>query len=233
MAHFAGIGARWHPDEAGDETGPRRPAKTAFPHAAKCKGRVCFRGNDVKDEYSVAAVFQELSSSPSSVHSVNCNIAYGSMPGHETHQSDAVRAYVQSVLKSKHPTYVLIPPELQPPEWSGKYRQPCCRLLKSLYGHPESGAHWEKHLTEAIITCGGMPLANHPSSYWFAGSQLMLTVYVDDLLLSGPVGRHADMWAALRGAGIDLDDAEPLDRFLGRHHHVVRYEKVNGSWVKK
>ena len=197
----------------------------------KHKGRICYMGNCAQDEYNAAAVYQDMNSSPSLVHSANCNIAYGSIPGHETQQSDAVRAYIQSVLKSKVPTYVIIPPELWPDSWRGRYNQPCCRLIKSLYGHPESGAHWERHLTQAIRSIGGVPLVNHPCSFWFAHAELLLTVYVDDLLLSGPKGRHSDLWLALRGAGIHLDDPEPLDRFLGRYHRTSRYEQINGVWT--
>jgi len=93
-----------------------------------------------------------------------------------------------------------------------------CLLVKALYGHPESGGHWERHLTEAILKIGGEPIPTHPSSFWFDKTKMLLTVYVDDLLLSGPDAGHAPTWAALRGAGIALEDAEELYRFLGRTH---------------
>ena len=87
-----------------------------------------------------------------------------------------------------------------------------CRLVKALYGHPESGGHWERHLEESVIACGGTPTDNHPSSFWFEETQLMLTVYVDDVLLSGPEQLHDTFWYNLRW------DPEPLARFLGRDH---------------
>eukprot|EP00973_Karenia_brevis_P014649 1998479-Karenia_brevis.AAC.1 len=73
-----------------------------------------------------------------------------------------------------------------------------CRLVKALYGHPESGGHWEKHLTKALLKCGGVPVQNHPSSFWFAQKRILLTVYVDDLLMSGPSGCHDALWAEIR-----------------------------------
>ena len=48
----------------------------------------------------------------------------------------------------------------------------------------------------------------------------MLSVYVDDLMLSGPEDAHEEFWRQLSAAGIKLDEAEPLDRFLGRNHLV-------------
>ena len=190
------------------------------PALRKYKGRIVFRGDCVKDQDGAAAVFQELSASPTTIHSANSNIAYGCIPGNKSTQADAIRAYVQSFLKSKHETWARIPPELWPKEWRGKYSRPTCKLVKALYGHPESGGHWERHLTDAIKAIGGKPVPNHPSSFWFEESKLLLTVYVDDLLLSGPAGAHAAFWKKLRSGPIpiNIEDLEPLDRFLGRTH---------------
>ena len=98
-----------------------------------------------------------------------------------------------------------------------------CRLYKSLYGHPESGAHWEQHLTERLKLAGGVPIQNHPSSFWFADTKMMLSVYVDDLLLSGPSENHAAIWTLIRGHGVEIEDPEPLSRFLGRYHRRFEY----------
>ena len=91
-------------------------------------------------------------------------------------------------------------------------------LREALYGHPESGGHWERHLTEAIVSLGGEPVPNHPSTFWMPASRLLLTVYVDDLLLSGPSGAHKAFWTKLGAHPINIEDPEPLDRFLGRTH---------------
>ena len=101
------------------------------------------------------------------------------VPGHGTSTADAVRAYVQALLKSLYETWVAIPYELWPKEWHGKFRRPMCQLIKALYGHPESGAHWENHLTKAVRLLGGEPIWNFPSNFWFEDRRLLLTVYVD------------------------------------------------------
>ena len=95
-----------------------------------------------------------------------------------------------------------------------------CRLDKALYGHPESGGHWERHLEEAIFAVGGLAIPNHKSSYWIEKFKLLLTVYVDDLLLSGPVGAHDEFWQLLSDGPkpIDIDEPELLDKFLNRAH---------------
>jgi len=190
----------------------------------KYKGRVVFRGDITRDQYGAAAVFQELAASPTSIQDANSNLAYGRLPGNKTTQADAIRAYVQSELRSKNVTWVAVPRELWPDSWVKKgYKRPMCILRKALYGHPESGGHWEAHLTEAIVARGGIAVAGHPSTFWLPDSKLVLTVYVDDLLLSGPAAAHDAFWKSLRTGDkpIAIEDPEPLDRFLGRGHEEI------------
>ena len=94
----------------------------------------------------------------------------------------------------------------------------------ALYGHPESGGHWEIHLTKVVKNLGGEPVAEHPGSFWFPSTRLLLTTYVDDFLLSGPSEHHDFLWEALgdvKKGGIEIEDIGNLGRFLGRYHDVV------------
>ena len=79
-----------------------------------------------------------------------------------------------------------------------------CRLVMALYGHPESGAHWDKHLTESIVRCGGHAIEEHPSSFWFPNEKLMLSVHVDDLIMSGPAAEHEKVWTKLTDPNIGM-----------------------------
>ena len=140
-----------------------------------------------------------------------------------TSTADAERAYVQALLKSLYETWVCIPWELWPKDGSWKgMKRPVCRLVKALYGHPESGGHWENHLAEALLLRGSKPITDFPSNFWFPKTRLMLTVYVDDLLLSGPTQHHEKFWMDLQTGDkpIKIDPPEPLNRFLGRNHLV-------------
>ena len=185
------------------------------------KGRIVYRGDSAKDEWGAAAIYQELAASPTSIQAANANIAYGMFPGNKTTTADAVKAYVQSALKSKHPTWIALPPELMPAEWKGKYRKPMVRLIKSLYGHPESGAHWERHLEDILSReFRAQAVEGHPSSYWMVDTGLLLTVYVDDLVLSGPDAAHSAFWKKLETL-VDVEEVTSLERFLGRHHEFM------------
>ena len=194
-------------------------------HLRVLKGRIVFRGDIVKDQEGAAAVFQDLAANPTSIAGINNNLAYGLIPGHKTTTADAVKAYVQSLLESKCATWVQLPPELWPDSWRGKYSKPMVLLVKSLYGHPEAGAHWERHLEKIIKKLGGIPVPEFPSSYFFPDTELLLTVYVDDFTLSGPERHHAGFWKELR-KDVDLEPETGLERILGRHHDSVDVEGI-------
>ena len=141
-------------------------------HLRVLKGRIVFRGDIVRDENGALGVFQNLAANPTSVQGLNHCIAYGELPGHKTTQADAIKAYVQSILKSKHKTWVSLPYELWPKGWEKEFTKPVVLLIKSLYGRPEAGAHWENHLTEILIDptiMKGKKVPEFPSVYIFPG----------------------------------------------------------------
>ena len=199
------------------------------PQQQKKKGRIVYRGDITKDHTGALAVFAELSANPTSLISARCNMAYGCLPGHSISQADAIQAYIQSYLKGSDAkgnpieTWISLPPELQPESWKSlPFRDPVVKLVKALYGHPDSGGLWERHLKAALHKCGFQEQPEHPSSFWHPTHKCLLTAYVDDLLLSGPTENHAKVWQALRDpsiGNINVEDPQSLSRFLGCHHH--------------
>ena len=186
------------------------------PELRKLKARIVFRGDDIRDENNNLAVLQELKVNPSGLTGINFNLAYGALKGHKTTQSDVVRAYTQSYLQTKVPTWVELPPELTPPEFKG-VKRPCVRLQKSLYGHPESGHHWDYRFKQIMHLLGGKHVDNPQSTYWFEESGLLLSLYVDDILLSGPAKNHARFWDLLQ-KHLEIEEPSPVDRVLGGKH---------------
>ena len=80
------------------------------------------------------------------------------MPGHKVTIADAIKAYVQSYLKAKQETWIELPRELWPADWQGRFERPVVKLKKALYGHPEAGAHWERHLEQILVGLGAQPI---------------------------------------------------------------------------
>ena len=87
--------------------------------------------------------------------------------------SDAIKAYVQSELKSPTHTYVMLPPELAPDD-KKHIKDPCARLYKALHGHALSSASWALHLDSILKGLGGKEFPNLPSVYFFPHLSLVL-----------------------------------------------------------
>ena len=75
------------------------------------------------------------------------------------------------------------------------------------------------HLRRMVVKMGGIKCDSHPSTFWFEDRKLLLTIYVDDLMLSGPTENHERFWREL-GKDVFIEPPEDLDRFLGRHHDI-------------
>ena len=120
-----------------------------------------------KDENYDWATFQELSSNPSNMMASRLSDAHSCMPGNMKSQADAVGAYTQSYLAHDSiVTWIEIPRDQWPEHWHGKYKRPVCILVLALYGHPDSGGHWEAHCTKALMKLKWVPLgADWPGVY--------------------------------------------------------------------
>ncbi len=74
---------------------------------------------------------------------------HGLLNGYDTEAADAEQAYVQADLgRTQCDSWIEIPEEFWEGDWKGKYRRPCCQLIKALYGHADSGGHCEQHAEE-------------------------------------------------------------------------------------
>ena len=103
--------------------------------------------------------------------------------------ADAKQAYVRAPMKGT-PTWVVTPLEHYPEKYKhlySKLKRPVCRLLRSLYGYPDSGTNWEEFADEGIKKSGFKPMGEEwPACYVHDKLRLMLVVYVDDFKLAGP-----------------------------------------------
>ena len=77
---------------------------------------------------------------------------------------------------------------------------------------------------DAIVRDRGFsPIPEWPSCYFHQDMKILLVIYVDDFLMSGPKESLPKAWEALRkgaddGTGIKMADPAVCDRFLGCHH---------------
>ena len=160
------------------------------------KGRVCFQGNQVKDQDSNVAVFQDMVSSTALMEAGKFVDAISLLPGFGGTQADAKQAYTQCLLLGDE-TWVFLPREQWPDSWK-RFRNPVVRLRLALYGHPLSGAFWGNHCTKQLVSVGWLPIPEWDGCFIHPVLRCVLSVYVDDFKMAG---RHPDMekaWADVR-----------------------------------
>ena len=177
---------------------------------------------------------QDTATTPTGLVGLSATLFYGLRPGCSTSCSDAVQAYLQAPIGDD--TWCVIPVELWLPSWFEKYpptTKLVVRLNKSLYGHPESGQCWQKHLEKRLRAIGGTESPEYPSTWFFTrgGRTLVLNVCVDDLTLSGPTELHAPFWTQLRKSvkfdpEVFIQGGKEGCRILGRHHSCVKDQLV-------
>ena len=176
-----------------------------------------FQGNNVKNQNWDNAMFADLGSSPASMEAGRLVDAFGMRKGYTIQQSDAVQAYLQAKIRGK-PTWAIIPQDQWPEAWKGM-KKPVCRLNVALYGHPDSGTDWEHHCKVSVNAAGFSAVGGEcwPSCFYHKELDLLLSVYVDDFKLAGPVENIEKGWALI-AQHVELDPPQQLNLYLGCIH---------------
>ena len=157
--------------------------------------------------------------------------AYGCALGDTIEQAGAEQAYIQAILKGPT-TGVEIPRMFWPTDWIRKgHRRLVVRLLRALYGHPNSGCLWEERCDELVKQVGYEPVEGWPGCYWHPRLKLLLVVYVDDFKLSGPTEQVRKGWKVLRKK-INMGDPAPVDLYLGCRQEIHSASMGDGSTVR-
>jgi hypothetical protein len=122
----------------------------------KFKGRLVFQANEVRDENARYAIFAELSSNPATLEASKNVDAYGLFPGNSLQKADGEQAYIQAPfggIKGGVKTWARLPRDMWPAHFRGM-KDPVVPVLKAIYGHPESGGHWEQYCETALLNAG-------------------------------------------------------------------------------
>jgi len=174
-------------------------------HLHQYKGRVVLRGDGVKDEDGMLAVFTEQSASSAYMAATKFLDVVARLPGNCGEDSDAIGAYTQ--MKLADATELLgegaipdarisLPRGRHPPSWAGIV-DPVCPLLRNLYGHPNAGALWDRGVRKNLRAAGFETINGWEGLYVHKKKQLFLAVYVDDFHMAGRSENMAPMWREL------------------------------------
>ena len=134
----------------------------------KFKGRSVLLGNQVKNQFWEAAFFQDLGNSPATFEASRWADFYGCLPGNDVKLADAIQAYIQTILTGP-PCWVELPEDAWPDDVDfRKFRRPVVRLVKALYGHPDSGTMWEQHCDRKVKELDFIPVGEEWPSMYFS-----------------------------------------------------------------
>ena len=108
------------------------------------------------------------------MEAARCADAYGLMPEHNVQQADAEQAYTQAEIEGT-PAWVRLPRDQWPKTWEGM-ADPVCPLKLALYGHTDSGGHWEAHCGKHLRSVGYSEIDPCRSCFWHEQLKLFLVV---------------------------------------------------------
>ena len=148
-------------------------------------------------------------------------------------------------MDSLHPTWIRVPPLLRTAETNKNPGEQwvIMPLVNALYGHPQAGVFWERHLHTAVLEGGFTSLGTcgeWRSVYFHHDLKVLMIVYVDDFKLSGPPDAVKEAWSKMQAVtvqeedssyvqAIKLGDIESVNTFLGCGHHTETFETKSGT----
>ena len=125
----------------------RKEPNSIAPNLKVYKGRVVFRGDQVRDEICFSALFSEQLASASHMAAFKLMDCIRRLPGNESEDFDAVKGYTQVKLVIVHElpgqdvqaeTWISLPRGRRPKSWDNIV-DPLCPLSRNLYGRRLAG----------------------------------------------------------------------------------------------
>ena len=135
------------------------------------KGRIVHRGDRTNNQMGDHVFFSEneTATTPTAIAALNLTFWHGAMS--IVSCAGCIQAYLQCKLDGN--TWVILPFELWLPDWK-KQCDPntklAVKLIKSLYGHPQSGNLWQNFLKTSCDTTtrnGWCPTRIIPIQFYF------------------------------------------------------------------
>ena len=183
----------------------------------KYKGRVVLRGDIAKGDSGSYAVFKEQGSSASQMTAAKVMNVISRLPGCAGQAADAVSAFTQ-VLMEDAPKLLKIPESECPDIWIrlprhkwlkswSSMEDPVVPLERNLYGHPLAGLLWERQFGKILLMYGWEKVSNWECLFVHRQKGLFLSVFLDDIKLTGKKQNIDPMWTVLNK---EVDFTEPI-----------------------
>jgi len=162
-------------------------------------------------------LFGETFAPVAGLTSIRMVLALAALNRWEIHHLDVCTAFLNPPLESL--VYMEMPegidwlqPQTTQPYSHTKY---ALKLHKALYGLKEAPRLWYNHINKYLHTIGLQSSPNDPNLYRTEDSQLLLVLYVDDLLILSPYVRRIDALKAKLQEMYKMNDLGTAKQFLG------------------
>ena len=129
-------------------------------------------------------------------------------------------------------TWVRLPKPWWPASWHGCFRDLLCRLRLALYGHPDSEALLDKHLSAILNRLGWLRQEIHPGLLLHMATGAILTVYVDDLMMAAGLRDEGSLWGSLEKVVEFGEQSFSINKFLGNIHDFYTLDGFSSLTVK-
>ena len=197
----------------------------------KYKGRIVYRGDDIRDAEGTQVVFDpiETSTNPTALIALNLILFFGIMKGNTLSLADAVQAFLQAPLLEE--TWVVLGEELWLPHWFDIYPKGIHLRVLTSNGRQIMAIY----LDEYFLAINAIQLESFPSNYLIqrGSKMLLLNVYVDNLTLSGDSSLHRQFWEELH-KHINIEPevyiSQEGSRILGRNH-IAKHQSLQSQMI--
>ncbi|KAD4586296.1 hypothetical protein E3N88_23897 [Mikania micrantha] len=181
--------------------------KDANGHVTKCKARLVAKGYVQRKGID----FEEVYAPVARMETIRLLLAIASREGWLVHHLDVKSAFLNGELQEE--VYVKQPEGF---EIKGKENK-VYKLTKALYGLRQAPRAWNARLDKVLKEIGFDKCAQEPAVYKSnkAGTQLIVGVYVDDLIVTGTSEKRIQEFKERMMKVFDMSDLGHLSYYLG------------------
>ena len=140
-------------------------------------------------------------------------LALSTIHGWEIDHMDVVTAFLNPPVNND--IYMFLPEGIDWLDPTKPANTTICKLNKALYGLKEAPRLWYHHIDKFLQSINFQKSTNDPNLYQSTDGELLLILYVDDLLLASKSRSHIDQAKQHLHKRYRMNDLGPARRFLG------------------
>jgi len=180
--------------------------KTNLDGSRRFKARLVIKGYEQTDIGETFAPVAKLVS-------LRMILALSASKGWEVDHMDVVTAFLNPPVNDD--IYMYLPEGIDWLDPSKPAGTTVCKLNKALYGLKEAPRLWYRHIDEFLLSAGFRKSINDPNLYQSIDGELLLILYIDDLLLAAKHRHRIDQAKNLLHSRYRMNDLGSARQFLG------------------